>query len=38
VTMAATEVRDGRPVPWLLSWTRQPTAGWQLTAARPVLQ
>jgi hypothetical protein len=37
VTMAATEVRGGGRVPWLLSWTRGP-AGWQVAAARPVLQ
>lgn len=37
VTMAATEVRDGRRVPWTLSWTRSPT-GWRLSGARPVLQ
>jgi len=35
--MAATEVRGGGRVPWLLSWTRGP-AGWQVAAARPVLQ
>ena len=38
VTMAATELGDGRRVPWTLSWTRQRAAGWQLAAARPVLQ
>jgi hypothetical protein len=38
VTMAATEVRDGQRVPWMLSWTRQRTAGWQVVGARPVLQ
>jgi hypothetical protein len=38
VTMAATEVRDGQRVPWLLSWTWQRPAGWRLSAARPVLQ
>jgi len=38
VTMAATELRDGRRVPWTLAWTRQRAAGWQLAAARPVLQ
>jgi hypothetical protein len=37
VTMAATELRDGRRVPWALSWTRSP-AGWRLSGARPVLQ
>ena len=38
VTMAATEVRDGRRVPWLLSWARQGAAGWQVAGARPVLE
>jgi phosphoenolpyruvate carboxylase len=38
VMMAATEVRDGRRVPWMLSWTRQRPTGWQLAAAGPVLQ
>ncbi|HME95802.1 MAG TPA: hypothetical protein VKN16_16470 [Methylomirabilota bacterium] len=37
VTMAATEVRDGRRVPWALSWTRSP-AGWRVSGARPVLE
>jgi hypothetical protein len=37
VTVAATEVRDGRRLPWALSWTRAP-AGWRLSAAAPVLQ
>jgi hypothetical protein len=37
VTMAATEVRDGRRVPWALSWTRSP-AGWRVRGARPVLE
>jgi hypothetical protein len=37
VAMAATELRDGRRVPWALSWTRGP-AGWRLSAARLVLQ
>jgi hypothetical protein len=37
VTVAATELRDGRRVPWALSWTRTP-AGWRLHAAAPVLQ
>jgi len=37
VTVAATELRDGRRVPWTLSWTRT-SRGWQLAAARPVLQ
>jgi hypothetical protein len=36
VAMAATELRDGRRVPWALSWTRGP-AGWRLSAARLVL-
>ena len=29
--------KDGRRVPWALSWTRGP-AGWRLSAARLVLQ
>jgi len=37
VTVAATDVRDGRRVPWALGWTRAP-AGWQLRSAAPVLQ
>jgi len=37
VTEAATEVRDGRRLPWTLSWTRGPH-GWRLSAAKPVLQ
>jgi hypothetical protein len=37
VTVAATELRDGRRVPWALSWTRG-SQGWRLTGARPVLQ
>jgi hypothetical protein len=37
VTVAATELRDGRRVPWALAWTRAP-AGWRLQAAAPVLQ
>jgi hypothetical protein len=37
VTMAATEVRDGRRVPWALTWRRGP-AGWRLQAAAPVLE
>ena len=37
VTVAATEVRDGRRVPWALAWARDP-AGWRLHAAGPVLQ
>jgi hypothetical protein len=37
VTMAATELRAGRRLPWTLSWTRSP-AGWRLSGARPVLQ
>ena len=37
VTMAATEVREGRRVPWALSWTRSPS-GWRVSSARPVLE
>lgn len=37
VTVAATELRDGRPVPWALTWRRGP-AGWRLQTAAPVLQ
>lgn len=37
VAMAATEVRDGRRVPWLLSWARG-AAGWQVVGARAVLE
>jgi len=37
VTMAATELRDGRRVPWALTWTRGP-AGWRVQTAAPVLQ
>ena len=37
VTMAATELRDGRRVPWALSWTRV-AAGWRLHAATAVLE
>jgi hypothetical protein len=37
VTVAATELREGRRVPWTLSWARTPR-GWRLTAARPELQ
>ena len=37
VTVAATELRDGRRVPWVLTWTRGP-AGWRLTGAAPVLE
>jgi hypothetical protein len=37
VTMAATELRDGRRVPWVLAWSRG-ASGWRLTAAKPVLQ
>ena len=37
VTVAATEVREGRRVPWTLGWARDP-AGWRLHAAAPVLQ
>jgi hypothetical protein len=37
VTVAATELRDGRPVPWALRWTRGP-AGWRVQTAAPVLE
>src|SRR6185295_8177668 len=37
VTVAATELRAGRRVPWALGWTRGP-AGWRLQAAAPVLE
>jgi len=37
VTMAATEVRADRRVPWALAWRRGP-AGWRLSAAAPVLE
>jgi hypothetical protein len=37
VTVAATELRDGRRVPWALAWTRS-AAGWRLAGAEPVLQ
>jgi hypothetical protein len=37
ITVAATELRDGRRVPWALTWMRGP-AGWRLTAAAPVLE
>ena len=37
VTVAATELRDGRRVPWALAWTRA-ASGWRLQAAAPVLQ
>ncbi len=37
VTVAATELRAGRPVPWALGWARGP-AGWRLQAAAPVLE
>ncbi len=37
VTVAATELRAGRRVPWALGWTRGPT-GWRLHAAAPVLE
>jgi hypothetical protein len=37
VTMAATELRDGRRAPWGLTWRRGP-AGWRLQAAAPVLE
>lgn len=35
--VAATEERDGRMVPWTLSW-RRVAAGWRLTAATRMLQ
>ncbi len=37
VTVAATELRDGRRVPWALTWTRGP-AGWRVQTAAPVLE
>ena len=37
VTVAATELRDGRRVPWALTWMRGP-AGWRLQTAVPVLE
>jgi hypothetical protein len=37
VTVAVTEERSGRPVPWSLVWRRAPK-GWRLTAAMPMLQ
>jgi hypothetical protein len=37
VTVAATELRDGRRVPWALTWTRGP-AGWRVKTAAPVLE
>jgi hypothetical protein len=37
VAVAATEERDGRMVPWSLSWRRAPR-GWRLSAAAPMLQ
>ena len=37
VTVAATELRGGRRVPWALSWTRGP-AGWRIQTAAPVLE
>jgi hypothetical protein len=37
VTVAATQLRDGRRVPWALAWARGP-AGWRLQAAAPVLE
>ena len=37
VTVAATELRAGRRVPWALSWTRGP-AGWRIQTAAPVLE
>ena len=36
-TVAVTEERSGRRVPWSLVWRRAPT-GWRLTAAMPMLQ
>ena len=37
VTVAVTELRAGRRVPWALGWTRGP-AGWRLHTAAPVLE
>jgi len=37
VTVAASEISDGRRRPWALSWTRS-ASGWRLSAAAPVLQ
>jgi len=37
VTVAATEDRNGRLVPWSLSW-RRAARGWRLSAAAPMLQ
>ena len=37
VTVAATELRGGRHVPWALTWSRGP-AGWRLRSAAPVLE
>jgi hypothetical protein len=37
VTVAATELRDGRRVPWTLTWAHT-SRGWQLRAATPVLE
>lgn len=37
VTVAATELRAGRRVPWVLTWTRGP-AGWRVQTAAPVLE
>jgi hypothetical protein len=37
ITVAATELRDGRRVPWALTWTRSP-AGWRVQTAAPVLE
>jgi hypothetical protein len=36
-TVAVTEERSGRMVPWSLTWRRAPTA-WRLAAATPMLQ
>jgi hypothetical protein len=36
VVVAATEERNGRMVPWSLTWHRGPR-GWRLTAAAPML-
>jgi hypothetical protein len=37
ITVAATELRAGRSVPWALTWTRGP-AGWRIQTAAPVLE
>lgn len=37
VTVAATELRGGRRVPWALTWMRGP-AGWRVQTAAPVLE